>query len=150
MTELRKGFIDGACACGYAPEDILLITEPADPADGELPRSYGLPERRPADWRRLGILSANDRNAVMIARAVAATDLVPVRDRAHLRNEPGNLATRDGAALDLAHRSASHRRPAVRELVRRMNDPATSPRTIRLAAEFVDHQTAGATEEESG
>ena len=143
LIALRRGFLDGSREAGYGEDDIVLIPEPRDPRVAGNPETYLLPRKRGKDWRRLGVLTATDLNAIYLLTAVRETNLRLVEDI-------GVIGCMD---LDAGRRSPTppstfHLDPhligatAVRELMERIESPERPPSSVRMAMEFVDRGTA--------
>ena len=107
-----------------------------------MPATYGFPTSRPADWRRLGILTASDSNAVTLIRALQTTDLRLVED-VGIVGCYDLEAGRHAAVPPTTWRidPAAIGRRAVRELLAQIEAPEHAA-AVNLAATFLDRGTA--------
>jgi len=141
VFEMRSAFL--AAAEGYSGDQIVLLPEPAETRLSEEPATFGLPLRRPDDWRSLAVMTASDTNALHMLSALRKTDLVLGKDVGVVgcydlesgRHSPTPPSTWriDGRAIGAV---------AVRELLARVEQPDTPPSRIHLPLEFVDRGTA--------
>lgn len=143
LIRQRRSFFEEAEACGFAREDMAPLPEIVVREMRREPEGYGLPRRKPNDWRPLGILTVSDDHAVRLMEAVAKTDLILGRD----------IGVIAGIELDVSQKVA---RPsstwrtdrgaigstAVSLLLDRIENPQLLPSTATIALEFVDHETA--------
>ena len=78
---VARGLRSAAAANGIAPNDLFLVVEPSTKERlPETPEAYGLPRRKPADWRPLGIVADSDTHALALLQALSMTDLVLGQD----------------------------------------------------------------------
>lgn len=139
----RRSFFEEASACGFMQEEMLPIPEVVNPELMREPEGYGLPRKKPDDWRPLGVLTITDKTALDMTEAIAKTDLVLGRD----------IGLIGGAEIDISRGVA---RPpstwrtdasaigstAVRLLLDRVENLQLIPSTVTIPCQFVDHGTA--------
>ena len=78
---MRCALKAAAVARGLSEKDVVWFEEPEIGAPIESsPEFFGLPRRKPGDWRSLGVLANTDRRAVRLLEAIRRTDLVLGRD----------------------------------------------------------------------
>lgn len=142
MLAPRKGFIEAARAIGYAEDDVVMIPECAGPESVDDPASYGLPLRKSAGWRPIGVFTTTDRMAGHILAAIRKTDLrlgedvgvagcfdLPVGQR---HSPPPSTFRIDPHEIG---------REAVRALLRRIEDSSDGADTVFTPAPFIDRGT---------
>jgi DNA-binding LacI/PurR family transcriptional regulator len=143
LIAVRGSFVREAETLGFTGPDLIVLPEQASKDVADEPESFGLPRRKPADWKRLGIFACSDIDALNIIGAVAKTDLVLGRD-------VGVIGCYD---LDICKQSAVPPSSwkidafavgveAARELIRRVKNPQAAASVIKLPADFVDRKTA--------
>ena len=137
-SAMLRSFQAAAQAWGALAEPIVERSAPVKAP----PEFFGLPRRKPADWRPLGILANTGRRAVCILDAIAQTDLVLGRDvggvgcydlpcgRRH--GQPPSTWAVDPAAIGAA---------GVSQLIGQIEDPGVAPGMTRIPVEFVDRGT---------
>ncbi len=137
-SAMLRAFCAAAQAWGAQAEPIVERSAPVQPT----PEFFGLPRRKPAEWRPLGILANTDRRAICILDAIRQTDLVLGRDvgvvgcydlpcgRRH--SQPPSTWAVDPAAIGAA---------GVSQLIGQIEDPGVSPGMTRIPVEFVDRGT---------
>jgi DNA-binding LacI/PurR family transcriptional regulator len=76
---MRRGLRATALARGLCEDDIVWIAEHSAPVQST-PEFFGLPRRKPEDWRPLGVLADTDKRAVALIEAVRQTDLILGKD----------------------------------------------------------------------
>ena len=107
------------------------------------PEEFGLPRRKPADWRTLGIFALNDTRVARLIEAISKTDLVIGRDvgvvgcfdltgAAHAATPPSTWRI-DAQEVG---------RAAVGLLIRKIEDGDLPTVAVRIRAEFLDRGTA--------
>ena len=143
LIRQRRSFFEEAGACGFAREDMLPLPEFLDRETAYRPESYGLPRRKPDDWRPLGILAGGDNNALLLMETIAKTDLVLGRDIGvvgGMEVEVSRQAARPPSTWRTDRRAVGE--TAVRLLLDRIEDPQLTPSTVKVPMQFVDHGTA--------
>ena len=138
---MRRGFRVAAAAAGLSESDIFWVVEQDAPVLAT-PEFFGLPRRKPPDWRRLGIFCDTDRRAVALIEAIGQTDLV-------LGEDIGVIGCYDLIAGRRAPTPPSTWRidplavggAAAAELIGRIEDPDSPASFIKLPAEFVSRGT---------
>jgi len=139
MVEARRGFVMEAAAL-FAGEAVASLSDPPEsPPPG--PEAYGLPRRKPPDWRPLAVLATSDTRAQRLIEAVRQTNLVLGRDigvvgMCDLEGPRHSSAPPSTWRVDPAGVGAA----AVDELMRRIEDGGPEAH-VRIRMEFVDRGT---------
>ena len=139
---MRRGLRAAATARGMAEKDLVWIVERSGPVQ-PTPEFFGLPRRKPKDWRPLGVFVDIDRRAVSLLEAIRQTDLVLGTDIGvigcydleidrHTELPPSTWRI-DPLAVGAA---------AVAQLISCIENGDTTPAVVKIPAEFVDRGTA--------
>lgn len=143
LVEMREGFVATARTLGFHGKRVVLLDEKPARGPDPQPEIFGLPDRKGAGWTPLGILAANDHNAVQMLQAISRTDLVVGKDIGIIGcydMECGQRATLPPTTWRIAGRAVGA--TVVRELLARVENPASPVSVVRLKPEFVDRGTA--------
>lgn len=142
VIAMQAAFLQAAEELGFDESKRLLIAEPESSDQASNPASYGFPLRKPDDWRRLGILTVTDVNAVQMIRTLPQTDLKLGRDVGIIgcfdleisRSNPVRTSTWriDANAIGST---------AVRELLARVENPSLPASTVKISGQFIDRGT---------
>ena len=138
---MRRGFVAGTRGAGVESADVVFL--PLDHGQYSEPEEYGLPRRRPKDWRPLGIFAVSDTRALRLMRAIAKTDLVLGRDIGvvgcfNLAIDSSAVRPPSTWAIDPHGIGAA----AANELLNKIEDPSLPAATIKIPMEFLDRGTA--------
>ena len=139
-----EGFCAESVAQGLDPGRMLLLGDGVrDGIARSNPEAFDLPRRKPADWEPLGVFAATDTRALRFLMAVAETDLVIGRDIGVIGCYD-LVGPRRSATPPTTWRIDAHAvgATAVRELIRKTEEPERSVAPIRVPAEYVDRGTA--------
>jgi DNA-binding LacI/PurR family transcriptional regulator len=138
-----QGFQSAIMARRIPLESIHLIAEPTlHEVTPATPEFFGLPRKKPADWRPLGVLANFGRRALGLLEAIRQTDLVLGRDIGVITlidlqicreaPQPPSVWHVDRNAVGA---SAAH------ELIARIEDPAMPASMTKIPMTFVDRGT---------
>jgi len=143
-ASMHKGFMDEAAARGIAPGRLLALGDGVrDGVARSDPEAFQLPRAKPPDWAPLGVFATTDTRALRFLVAVAQTDLVIGRDigvvGCYDLVGPRRSGTPPSTWRIDAHAVGA---TAVRELIRKTEEPERPVSPIRVPAEYVDRGTA--------
>jgi DNA-binding LacI/PurR family transcriptional regulator len=122
---------------------VHMVTEPSLPISAITdPAFFGLPTRRPADWKPLGMVVNFGRRALWLLEAIRQTDLVLGRDIGVITlidlqvcreaPQPPSIWRVDRKGVGAA---------AVQELIARVEDVSTPASMTKIPMQFTDRQT---------
>lgn len=143
LIRMRRAFFKAADAFGYRSQNVIAIPGAIGDAPQTLRAVCGLPQQRPADWKRTGILAVSERHAVRLIEALRDTDLSVPRDVGVVSGfwtEISSYATQTPSTWRTdAHRIGTD---AVRLLIERINHAEAAVESVIIPQQFVDHGTA--------
>jgi len=140
MLQARAAFVQEAAALFGGASPDTIPDPPETPPPG--PETYGLPRRKPRDWRPLAVFATSDTRALRLINAINQTGLILGRDigvigMCDLEGPRHSSVPPSTWRVDPASIGAA----AVEELLRRIETGEPETR-VRLRMEFVDRGTA--------
>lgn len=135
---IYRAFQAASQARNLSADQLLVIEEPPGPLP-EVPETYNLPRRKPANWQPLGVICDTDRRAAWMMRAITQTDLQIGRDIGIIgcydleagRNAPHPLSTWRVDPLTVGSAAAA-------QLIVEIEHSSSASAVVKLPATFID------------